>query len=184
MIVAAPRLRLLHMHEMVERKPRARKWRAGISGVGGRRGSSDMLRMWDALHFTEMGRVGSPFRAGLRTGGMLVLRDLPVPMGARAKFLMIDASSLHFAASSDCRRNRSANLDPSPAAPLASYNLISFFEGTFPFAIFALLLLLFGVLPHGDLQSRSLKVRGGDRRRRRAWNNRRTRARTGRHPRS
>src|SRR2546427_11565532 len=51
--------------------------------------------------------------------------------------------------------------DPSPAAPLTSDNLISLLEGAFSFAIFTLLLLLSGVLPHGVLQSRSLKFTGG-----------------------
>ena len=45
-------------------------------------------------------------------------------------------------------------LDPIPPAPSASDNLISPLEGAFSFAIFTLLLLLSGVLPHGVLQSR------------------------------
>ena len=49
---------------------------------------------------------------------------------------------------------RGLRLDPSPAAPLASDNLISLLEGAFSFAIFTRLLLLSVVFLHGVLQSR------------------------------
>jgi hypothetical protein len=44
-------------------------------------------------------------------------------------------------------------LDPSPPASPASDNLVSLLEGALSFAIFTVLLLLSGVLPHAVLQS-------------------------------
>lgn len=78
MIVATPRLCVLYMHEMVEKKPGARKWRGGVSSVGGRRGLVGHVTDVGRSAFHGNGKGHFRFRAGLRNGGMLVLRGLPV----------------------------------------------------------------------------------------------------------
>jgi hypothetical protein len=59
-------------------------------------GSLDMLRMWDALHFTEMGRVTSPFARGYATEGCWfcrVCQCIPLNDSARKNMTMNDETA-------------------------------------------------------------------------------------------